>query len=245
MADRPDPDATPDREPTLSEAFAEATQRSGLGHVRPGEAPTASALLGAMGGVRGLIESILPGFVFLIVFTITQQVLPSVIAPAIIGVAFIVARAAQRQPVLTAVAGLIGIAISATLALLTGNASNNFVPGIVINAVIVVVMVISIAARWPFVGLVVGGLTGDVTAWRDDRAKVRVAVIATWLWAGLSALRVAVQLPLYLADQTQALGATKLVMGIPFYAGLLWVTWLLVRTAWATDDEPSGRAKVS
>ena len=52
------------------------------------------------------------------------------------------------------------------------------------------------------------------------------------LWLLLSGLRLAVQVPLYLADLPDALAATKLLMGVPLYLGLLWVTWLLVRTAW-------------
>ncbi len=227
---------------TFTEAMAAAARRSGLGRVAPGTAPSARALLGAMGGIRGLVESILPGLGFLVVFTLTQQLVPSVVAPAAIAVVFIAVRAAQRQPVMTAVAGLVGIGISAGLALITGDAANNFVPGFIINGVTLLVMVASLAVRWPLVGLLVGVLTGDATGWRGDRARVRVATIATLLWAGLSGLRLAVQLPLFLAGQTGALAGTKLIMGVPLYAALLWVTLLLVRTAWADDE---GSAKLS
>jgi cation transporter-like permease len=80
-------------------------------------------------------------------------------------------------------------------------------------------------------------LLGD-DDWRANPAKLRVAAIATVLWTALSALRLAVQLPLYLAGATEALAATKLVMGVPLYAALLWVTWLLVRTAWRARERP-------
>ena len=59
--------------PSLSDAMAAAAKNSGLGKVTPGEAPTASALLGAMGGIRGLVESIVPGLGFLIVFISCHQ----------------------------------------------------------------------------------------------------------------------------------------------------------------------------
>ncbi|TPW70880.1 DUF3159 domain-containing protein [Schumannella sp. 10F1B-5-1] len=225
--------------PTFQEAMAQAARRSGLGHVAPGETPTAGALLAAMGGIRGLIESILPGVGFLATYTITNQLLPSVIAPAVLAVLLIVARAVQRQPVMTAVAGLIGIAVSAALALFTGNAANNFVPGFVINAGTALVVIISIVARRPIVGLIAGLLVGS-SDWHRDRAKLRVAMIASVFWAALSLLRLAVQLPLYLAGATQALAATKLIMGVPFYALLLWVTWLMMRAAWtgpAADED--------
>jgi hypothetical protein len=224
--------------PTFREAMSAAARRSGLGKVTPGETPTAGALLAAIGGVRGLIESIVPGLGFLVTYTITQNLVPSVLAPLGLAVAFIIIRVVARQPVTTALAGALGIGISAALALLTGNANDNFVPGFFINGGVLLVMIVSLIARRPFVGVIVGLLLGD-DDWRRNAAKMRVAAVATVLWATLSALRLAVQVPLYLAESTEALAATKLVMGVPLYAMLLWVTWLLVRTAWRAREEPA------
>jgi hypothetical protein len=224
--------------PTFREAMSAAARRSGLGKVTPGETPTAGALLAAIGGVRGLVESILPGLGFLVTYTITRDLVPSVLAPLGLAVVFIVARIVMRQPVTTALAGALGIGISAALALFTGNANDNFVPGFFINGGVLLVMIVSLIARRPFVGVIVGLLLGD-DDWRRNAAKLRVATVATILWACLSALRLAVQVPLYLAESTEALAATKLVMGVPLYAGLLWVTWLLVRTAWRAREEPA------
>ena len=57
--------------------------------------------------------------------------------------------------------------------------------------------------------------------------------VTTWLWVGLFSLRLGVQVPLYLAEQAAALAATKLLMGLPLYAAVLWVTWLMVRAVYA------------
>jgi hypothetical protein len=207
--------------------------------VPPGQTPSGRDLLGAMGGVRGLIESILPGLGFLVVYTITKQVLPSVLAPVVLAVVFIVIRIVTRTPVTTAVAGAIGIALSAGLALFTGNAGDNFVFGFIINGVIFTASAISLLVRRPLIGALVGLLTGDAD-WRHDKAKFRVALIATILWCIVFGGRLAVELPLYFAGAIDVLAGAKLVMGVPLYAILLWVTWLLVRTAWrAADDEES------
>ena len=235
MAEQP---PTGDDVPTFRDAVSAAARRSGLGKVTPGEAPTAGALLAAIGGARGLVESILPGLGFLVTYTITQNLVPSVLAPLGVAVLFIVVRVITRQPVTTAFAGALGIGISAALALLTGNANDNFVPGFFINGGVVLVMLVSLLARRPFVGVIVGLLLGD-DDWRRNAAKLRVATVATILWAALSAGRLAVQVPLYLAESTEALAATKLVMGVPLYAALLWVTWLLVRTAWRAREAPA------
>ena len=229
-------DAAGPSTPSISDAMAAAAKNSGLGKVKPGEAPTASALLGAMGGIRGLVESIVPGLLFLIVFTITKEVLPSVLAPLAVSVVFIIVRIATRQPVVTAIAGAIGIGVSAGLALWTGRAEDNFLVGIWINAILLAAMLISLAVRRPLIGVMVGLLVSD-PEWRTDRAKFRVATIATILWALLPAIRLAVEVPLYLAEAADGLAVAKLVLGVPLYAILLWVTWLLIRTAWSTKSD--------
>ena len=203
--------------------------RRGLGAVQPGETPTRAALWQALGGVRGLVESILPGFAFLVLYAITKDTWISVIPPVVIAAGFFVARLVQRQSPMAAAGGLLIIAVSAASALLTGNANDNFLPGLWINAVLLVVVLVSLVARWPIIGIAYGVLSGDVTRWRGELRTRRAATWATWIWVGLFAARLVVELPLYLAEQTEALALAKLLMGVPLYAVTLWLTWLLLR----------------
>jgi hypothetical protein len=205
--------------------------------VTPGEAPSGKALLTAIGGVRGLIESILPGLGFIIVYTITSELVPSVLAPLAVAIVFVLIRVVTRSSPMSAIAGVIGIGVSALLALWTGRAEDNFVPGFFINGISITVLLVSLLVRWPLIGVIVGLLTSDTGEWRKDKAKFRVATIATVLWIGLFSLRLLVQLPLYFAGQAQWLAGTKLLMGVPLYAGMLWVTWLLVRTVYARPQQ--------
>lgn len=228
----------PAPEEQITESFAAAARRSAFGAVAPGEAPTPGALLAAIGGIRGLIESILPGFAFLIVYTITGELVPSVIVPLIIAVLFVLVRLFSKSPWTSAIAGVLGIGISAGLALVTGRAEDNFVPGFLVNGAFLLALLISLAVRWPLIGVIASLITGEDSTWRADPAKRRVAVIATLLWCGLFGLRLAISLPLYFAGAVQALAATKLILGVPLYAAMLWVTWLLVRTVY-------GRARSS
>jgi hypothetical protein len=216
----------------LREALAAAARRSGFGRVAPGERPTAHDLWGAVGGVRGLVESLLPGFLFLAVFTITSEVVPSVLIPVGVAVVFVLVRAITRSPILPAAIGLVGIALSAGLALWSGRAEENFVLGFIINGVWLVALLVSLAVRRPLIGIITALLTGDAE-WRSDAAKRTVLTVTTWLWVGLFAVRLGVQVPLYFAAQTAALAATKLLMGLPLYAAVLWVTWLMIRAVYA------------
>lgn len=235
------------QEPSVGEAFEAAVKKSNLGKVSTDENPTGAAILTAIGGVRGLIESILPSFAFLIVFLATEnrledreQILASALVPLGIAVVFIVVRIVQRVPVTPAVTGAVGVGITAFLAIASNNANNNFVPGILLNAGLLVAMLVSLIIRKPIIGFIVGVLLGERAAgWQQKRRPRRVLTSATWLWVALFGIRLAVEVPLYLADQTAALGTAKLILGVPFYALVLWITWLLVRSLYPPEPKPA------
>ncbi|HWL60277.1 MAG TPA: DUF3159 domain-containing protein [Microbacteriaceae bacterium] len=212
--------------------------RTGLGALTPGEVPTRAALWQAIGGMRGLLESILPGLAFLVLYAVTKDTWLSVIPPVIIAAAFLLVRLVQRQSPLGALGGFLIVVVSAASALLTGNANDNFLPGLWVNGLFLVAMLVSLLVRWPFVGLVYGVLTGDPVGWRQAHRVRRAAIASTWLWAALFAARLIVELPLYFAEQTEALALAKLLMGIPLYAATLWLTWLLLRRQAAPAEEP-------
>jgi hypothetical protein len=238
-----------DRAPTFGESLSAAMQQSGLGKLKPGESPTAGALLGAIGGVRGIVESVVPGIAFLGIYFATGGLtakggnLPvAVIVPVVIALVFVVARAGARSSMTSAIAGAVGLALTAVLTLVTGHASSNFVLGIVINAIAVVVLLASLIARWPLIGVIVGFLFGELTSWRDERRKRRILTLSTWLWVGLFALRLVLEVPLYLANNVPVLGIVRLITSVPLYAAVLWVTWLLVRSAYAGEAEDAEEA---
>ena len=225
------------REESFRDALNSAVRKAGIGQVAPGEVPTGASLLKAVGGVRGLIEAVLPGLGFLIVYAITREVLPSVIAPVALALVFVVIRLVSKTPLTQAFAGVFGVVLSAGLALFTGRAEDNFVLGLIINVASVVVLLVSLVIRWPLIGLIAGVLTNELTEWRKDKAKRRVLTVATWLWVGVFSLRLAVQAPLYFAGQTELLAAMKLLMGIPLYAAMVWITWLLVTSVYRKAGE--------
>jgi len=179
--------------------------------------------------MRGLVESVLPELAFLVVYAITKNTWASVVVPLVLGVAFLVARAVQRQTVVPALGGVLILAVSAGSALLTGNANDNFVPGFVVNAVFLVLLLVSLVARRPLVGLLVGAVTGNAAGWRADDRFRRGAGAASWVWVGLFAVRLAIELPLYFGGLTEALAVARLLTGVPLYAVAVWFTWLLLR----------------
>jgi hypothetical protein len=208
----------------------------------------------AVGGVRGLVESVAPGLVFVVVFVATTELVWSLVASVAVALVAVAARLVQRTPLTQALGGLLGVAIGVVWAWRSGDAQDYFAWGLWTNAAYLVALLVSLAVRWPLVGLVVEGLrsgfgVGTTTsadagagttaepgafgrwarAWRGDRALVRRYAAATWLWVGLFAARLAVQVPLYLEGSVGWLGTARLVMGLPLWALVLWLTWVLVR----------------
>lgn len=215
--------------------FDEAVAKSAFAAVKPGEKPEPGALWAAVGKTRGVVEAVVPGVGFLVVYTITGDVVWSVSAPVVVAVLFILARLLQRSPTMPAVAGLVGIAASAGVALFSGRAEDNFLLGLVVNAVWVVGLLVSVALRRPLVGVIAGVLSGD-SVWSSSVATQRIALLTTWMWIGVFSLRLVVQVPLFLAGEVATLAITKLVMGVPLYAIALWFTWLLLRAAYQGRD---------
>lgn len=184
--------------------------------------------MAAVGGVRGLVESIAPGLVFVVVFLITRELLPALVASSALAVLAVVVRLVQRTPLTQAFSGMLGVAISVVWAWQTGEAANFFQWGLWVNAAYLVGTVLSILLRWPLVGAIVALIRGEWEGWRSS-PMYRRYVMATWLWAGLFAARLAVQVPLLLDDAVGWLGTAKLLMGVPLFAVVIWLTWLMVR----------------
>ncbi len=196
----------------------------------------------AIGGVRGLVESVVPGFVFVVVFLLArphsdQALTFALVAAAGLALLATVVRLVQRTPVTQAVSGLLGVGIGVFWAWRTGQAQDYFAWGLWVNVGFTVGTLATILARWPFVGVVMSLVRGEDFSWRTERSAAaahlrRRYAWASWLWVGMFAARLAVQLPLYFAGEEAVgwLGTAKLVMGLPLTGLTLWVTWLLVRS---------------
>ena len=194
-----------------------------------------------IGGPRGLAESILPMTVFSIVWAFTHDVPRSVLAALVPAVVLTVWRLVAREPLTQALSGVLGIALGAGIALYTGRAQDFFLPGILKNVGFGAIYAISALVRWPLVGVLLGFMLGEDLHWRRVRPRMRVYQQVTWLWAGVFALRAAVQVWLYAAGQATALGFVNVLLGLPLFGLAVGLTWLLVRRVPAAKrgEEPA------
>ena len=194
------------------------------------------------GGWRGVAESVGPVVVFLLVNSVTKNLTWAVGAAVVIAVLAMLARVLTRSSPMQAVAGLIGVGICALFAARSGEARNFFMPGFITNvayggvALLTLIPLPSLRIRgtrhpagpWPLLGVLIGPLLGEGLRWRADRSRARKYWWLTAAFAALFALRLAVQIPLYLNDAVGALGTARLVMGVPLFALLVWLCWFVL-----------------
>lgn len=236
------PPPAPDQRSTadaVSEALGSAARRAGIDPASGLSTP--QMVWRAIGGVRGLAESVLPTLLFALSFAIWQNLLLSVALSVGAALVFTAWRLIAREPFGVAIGGLMAALVAALWALATGNAADAFVWGFITNGVYGGGLLISVLVGWPAVGLVAGYLMGEGTAWRRNPPRRRVFTWLTLAWVALFAARLAVQLPYYFANDVAGLGAWRIFMGVPPFAVLLAVTWWVVRRQYSGAPDPQSR----
>lgn len=199
-------------------------------------------LMASVGGIRGIAEAIVPALVFLVTFVVTSDVWISAIWSVGLAALASLLRLIQRQPLTQALAGVIGVAVSAAMALMQDDARGYYVIGFYVSAAYGLAFAISMAAKWPIMGLIYGWIRGEGVAWQKDLIRRRKYQIATALMVLVFAARLVIQLPMYWANEVVALGTARLVMGVPLYALVLWFGWLVSRPS-TSGNTPSKRGR--
>ncbi|WP_346764533.1 DUF3159 domain-containing protein [Rhodococcus sp. HNM0569] len=188
------------------------------------------SILDQLGGLSGLVYSSVPILVFVPVNALWNLTVAIWTALGV-AAAIMVVRLIRREPLQPAVSGFFGVGISAFIAHRTGDAKGYFLFGIYTSLVYAAVFVVSIAARWPLVGVIWGFLNGHGSLWRGTRGAVRAYDIATAAWAVVFAARYLVQSQLYDSDHTGWLAFARIAMGWPLTGVALVVTIWAVRRA--------------
>ncbi len=212
-----DDDTEPESEPE-SESESEPKRTPG------------QALLGQMGGVSGLIYSALPVAVLVPVNT-AFGLLPAISAALGVAAAVLVWRLFRRDSVQPALAGFMGVGISALIAWVVGESKGYFLLGIWTSLLWAVVFCASVLIRRPVVGYVWSWVNGHDKSWRSSRRALLAFDLATLTWVLVFGARFVVQHHLYDADQTGWLGVARIAMGWPLAALGALVTYLAIRAA--------------
>jgi hypothetical protein len=174
-------------------------------------------VLDRMGGRMGFVYSTIP----IVVFVTANLLFPLVVTVAVavaVGLGLTAFRMVRGERWTSAVLSLVGVAVAATVVVLTGSARNYFVLGIWANFAGFVLTTASVLARWPATGLIWSFLHGGTYAWRSHRSVLRAHTLATLAAAAVLGARFVVQQWLYVADATSGLGLARIAMGTPLSA---------------------------
>ena len=136
-------------------AETEAKKRTGLGALADAGNTDDFSVIDAIGGPRGVIESMLPGVVFVALFVITSNLQLTIGVSAALAVLQVIVRLCQRQSVMGAVSGLLAVGICLIWAWNSHEARNYYMFGFLTNAFYVVLLTISLLVRVPGLGLVI------------------------------------------------------------------------------------------
>ncbi|WP_043641831.1 DUF3159 domain-containing protein [Nocardioides alkalitolerans] len=208
------------------------------------EAVVRKQLSAAFGGARGLVETAVPTLVFTIIWLSTRELQLGLVVSLGVAVVLLAARLVQRSTVQYCMNALFGIGIGWLFVHLSARSGGSvddqalayFLPGILYSAGYTVVVGLSCVVGWPMMGFLIGTVTGDVTAWHDDKQIVKLCTRLTWLLVLPGAIGVLLQGPVWLAGNSGALTAStavavlaalRLGLGWPLriasFAGMIWL----------------------
>ena len=201
----------------------------------------------ALGGRRGMVEAAVPTIIFTALWLSTKELKLALASSIAVAVVMLLVRLVQRSTVQFCLNALFGIGIGwlfVTISARQGGSANDqalayFLPGLIYNSAYTVVLSLTCLIGWPMVGFMVGSVTGDPTAWHQDRQIVRLCTTLTWLLAIPCLIRVVVPAPIWFAGKSgsldpdsavAALGFLKIGMGWPLQlAALAAMAWVLTR----------------
>ena len=187
-------------------------------------------VVNALGGKKGLIDSGVPSIVFLVVFNISKEVNTAIMSALALSLILAIFRLIKKDTIQHSVSGVIGVLICAYFANKSGNASDFYIPKLLTNLGYGTVYLIANLVGWPILGVVLGPLLGENFTWRNNPARKRMYVKASWIWVAMFFSRIAVQYPIYKSGNVKLLGTVNLAMGYPLFFAAAYGTWLVIKS---------------
>lgn len=213
---------TRDDEPTEAEEQSAARSR----------AAADTALLEAFGGVRGMVDTTVPGLVFVLLYTIKRDIHLAALASLGLTVLLALARLIRKETLKHAFSGVFGVAFGAIFAMMSGDAKNFYLPGMLYTLGLAVAYVLSAIFRYPLIGVLLGPMLRENLSWRTrNPGRFRAYTKSTWAWGLILLAKSAILFPLYWWGDATQLGWVKVALGIPPFLLAVYLTWIFLAKA--------------
>lgn len=195
-------------------------------------AVTEAALFEAFGGVRGMVETVLPGLLFVSIYTVNKNLQMSAIAAVAVALAMVVVRLARRDTVKHAFSGVFGVAFGVVFAMMTGNAKDFYLPGMLYTLGLALAYIVTAMAGVPLIGLMLGPVFRENLSWRTrNPGRKKAYVKASWAWGLILLGKSAILFPLYWWADTTQLGWVLVALKIPPFLLAVYLTWVFLAKA--------------
>ncbi|MFF9509681.1 DUF3159 domain-containing protein [Streptomyces sp. NPDC014724] len=196
------------------------------------KAVTEAALFEAFGGVRGMVETVLPGLLFVTIFTINKDLHLSAIAALVVSLLLVAVRLIRRDTVKHAFSGVFGVAFGVVFAMMTGNAKDFYLPGMLYTLGLALAYLITTLAGVPLIGLILGPVFKENLSWRTRNPGRRKAYAkASYAWGLILLAKCAILFPLYWWADTTQFGWVLVALKIPPFLLAVYLTWVFLAKA--------------
>ncbi|GAB2468226.1 DUF3159 domain-containing protein [Streptomyces incanus] len=195
-------------------------------------AVTEAALFEAFGGVRGMVETVLPGLLFVSIYTINKNLHMAAIAALAVSLAMVVVRLARKDTVKHAFSGVFGVGFGVVFAMMTGNAKDFYLPGMLYTTGLALAYIITALAGVPLIGLMLGPIFRENLSWRTrNPGRKKAYTKASWAWGLILLGKSAILFPLYWWADTTQLGWVLIALKIPPFLLAVYLTWVFLAKA--------------
>ncbi|MFJ5804480.1 DUF3159 domain-containing protein [Streptomyces decoyicus] len=228
--DRPTTDA--DAAPDASADPTPAPPDQGAQGAADGRKVTEAALFEAFGGVRGMVETVVPGLLFVTIFTVNKDLHISAIAALAVSLVLAAVRLIRRDTVKHAFSGVFGVAFGVVFAMMTGNAKDFYLPGMLYTLGLSLAYMLTTLAGVPLIGLILGPVFKENLSWRTrNPGRKKAYAKASWAWGLILFAKCAILFPLYWWADTTQLGWILIALKIPPFLLAVYLTWVFLAKA--------------
>ncbi|WP_399930664.1 DUF3159 domain-containing protein [Streptomyces kanamyceticus] len=195
-------------------------------------AVTEAALFEAFGGVRGMVETVVPGLLFVTIFTVNKDLHMSAIAALAVSLVLVVVRLVMKDTVKHAFSGVFGVAFGVVFAMMTGNAKDFYLPGMLYTLGLALAYIITTLAGVPLIGLILGPVFKENLSWRTrNPGRKKAYAKASWAWGLILLAKCAILFPLYWWADTTQFGWVLVALKIPPFLLAVYLTWVFLAKA--------------
>ncbi len=195
-------------------------------------AVTEAALFEAFGGVRGMVETVLPGLLFVTIYTINKDLHVSALAALTVSLLLVAVRLIRRDTMKHAFSGVFGVAFGVVFAMMTGDAKDFYLPGMLYTLGLGIAYIATTLAGVPLIGLVLGPVFKENLSWRTrNPGRKKAYAKASWAWGLILLGKCAILFPLYWWADTTQLGWVLVALKIPPFLLAVYLTWMFLAKA--------------